>query len=701
MKKSLVLLLSSLLLISCSGQSKSNYDPYSSRADEDISNRYETPADEFHISHWYSSDFGQSEIEDNGDEVKVSYTKNIDYEYSNIFTTVIGRFADFEYINFRAKGTPGKGVTFRLYYGKGDSELNNVLGNDVSFSLANDYQVYSLKVKNTYKTRMDLLSKVCIFPEIGLANTSGTFYFTDVWFSKTMPEGASWENQGVDTGDSSITVNGWRTEAWTQYTLYSLGGDKTGVRYSKAAEYAFIEKKIEIKDGDNAFHFDFENVLLHSKQSITSIRFLLRGDVYKHVDVKDAYDLYYESMVYHYDLTKSREFMPDENNITHLAFSIVKGVEEIGEHHVNGYRLTLLIESHPEDDPKYKSYRDGQMVIHNFESCYDEHCIPDENDWSTPSWCSYTISKEETGTRISYLKNPDYAITERALAITEEFNGLNFNFENVKLHDDLPSVTCIRFYIRGDVSKHVEREGESYDLYYEKLVYQYDLTDPSEVQEDENGLTKLSFSLAGAIEEIGPHHLNGYRLTLMIESHPDDKEKYASSLDGEIFVKDVELIYNPDFKLPDYELDEDSNRYYSLHEKEGVECNVKYNNVPGNAFYPRLRRRIVSEHDSIIVVTIKNNATHDVLINVRAGINNDERSTDEHHFYPLWKVGLNGDGDNISVEPNETYELYIQVDREGADDEAIDSIFFMIDNCRKDDTTKRSGDIDFVSVEIN
>jgi len=700
MKKSLVLLLSSLLLISCSGQT-SGYNPYSSRADEDISNRYEKPADEFHLSHWYPSDFGQAEVEESDEEVKVTYMKNVDYEYSNIFTTVIGRFADFEYINFRAKGTPGKGIAFRLYYGQSDSELNNVLGNDVSFSLDNEYQVYSLKVKNTYKTRMDLLSKVCIFPEIGLANTSGTFYFTDVWFSKTMPEGSTWKNEGVDTGDSSITINGWRTQAWTKYTLYSMGGDKTGVRYSKAAEYAFIEKAIDIKSGDNAFHFDFENIKLHSKPSVTSIRFLLRGDVSKHVDAKDAYDLYYESMVYHYDLTKSREFQPDENNITHLAFSIVNGVKEIGEHHVNGYRLTLLIESHPEDDPKYKSYRDGQMVIHNFVSCYDEHCIPDENDWSTPGWCSYTISKEETGTRISYIKNPDYAIAERGLNIKPEFNGLNFNFENVKLHDELPSVTCIRFFIRGDVSEHIETEEESYDLYYEKMVYHYDLTDPEEVKEDEQGLTKLSFSLAGAIDEIGPHHEDGYRLVLMIESHPDDKEKYKSSLDGEMFIKDVELIYDEDYKLPDYELDEDHNNYYSLNKKEGVECNVKYNNVPGNAFYPRLRRRVATTHDSIITMSIRNNSDHTIKINVRAGLNNDSRSTDEHHFYPLWKVGPNGDGDNIEIEKNATYELFITVDREGADEEAIDSIFFMIDNCRNNDTSKYSGDVDFISTEIN
>ena len=79
MKKSLVLLLSSLLLISCSGQT-SGYNPYSSRADEDISNRYEEPADEFHLSHWYPSDFGQAEVEESDEEVKVTYSKNVDYD---------------------------------------------------------------------------------------------------------------------------------------------------------------------------------------------------------------------------------------------------------------------------------------------------------------------------------------------------------------------------------------------------------------------------------------------------------------------------------------------------------------------------------------------------------------------------------------------------------------------------------------------
>ena len=370
MKKIIALVFASLLLVGCSS-SQNPYNPYASREGEEVLNKYEGDGNDFHISKWYPSEAGQITI-DEGEEVKVEYTKNVDFEYTNLYTTVMGRFADFEYINFKAKGTPGKGIAFRMYYGEKENELANVLGDDVSFSLTSEYAVHSLKVKDVYKTRMDLLRKVCIFPEIGVSGSTGTFTFSDVWFSKEMPEGSTWENPGVDTGDSSVTVNGWRTEGWTQYTLYSEG-TKTGVKYSKAAEYAYIEKSMDIKEGDNGLEFKFENMKLGGLPSVTCIRFIIRADVSRYVteDVEYPYYEYYEATAYGYDLTKEDEFQPDANGITTVRFSLADALDSIGEHHENGYRLTLMIESHPDDDAKYKRYRNGEMVIHEFSTFYD------------------------------------------------------------------------------------------------------------------------------------------------------------------------------------------------------------------------------------------------------------------------------------------------------------------------------------------
>ena len=375
MKRLLPLLFATLLLAGCNGDANP-YNPYASREGVDVSNKYEGDGNDFYLHHWYESEAGQCEVDETDEQVTIKYTKNVNYEYSNVYTTVIGRFADFEYLNFKAKGTPGKGVAFRMYFGEEESELNNVLGDDVSFSLNAEYSIHSLKVKDIYKTRMDLLRKVCIYPEIGMAGVTGEFSFTDVWFSKEMPEEATWENKGVDSGDTSVTINGWRTEGWTMYTLYGVGS-KTGVRYTKAAEYAFIEKNIDIPEDHNGMEFVFENKLIADLPSVTCIRFLLRGDVYKHVvDVEYPYDLYYEAMVYHYDLSNEEEVQPVDG-VTTLRFSLADGFEAIGEHHVNGYRLTLLIESHPDDDAKYRRYRNGEMLIHSVSTFYDEHYIPD------------------------------------------------------------------------------------------------------------------------------------------------------------------------------------------------------------------------------------------------------------------------------------------------------------------------------------
>ena len=553
MKKVLLLLSSLFLLTGCSLNAKSPYDPYKSRENEDVSNIYSGDGNDFHIKDWYAADYGQIEVREKEDYNEVFYMKTFGYEYTSIYSSAMGPFADFTYVNILAKGTPGKNITMRLYCGEQENEVNNALGNDVSFSLTDDFELHSLKIKGTLKSRMDLLRRISILPEMGLSSVNGTFYLKDVYFSKTLPEHAKWENTGVDIGDTSVTVNGWRTEGWTNYSLYPVSGG-TGVKYNAAAEWGFIETVLDIPDGHNALKFKFKNMDIGGKPSVSVIRFLLRGDVMEHISegVEYEYDVYYEASVYIYDLTKVDEVQPDSEGYTTLQLSLENALTAIGENHVErGYHLTLLVESNPEDSSKYLYTKDGEMVI------YD--C------------CTY--------------------------------------------------------------------HGEFVTDYY-------------------------------------------------------------------------------------YMIDQGA---YVLSEKEGVEKNITYKDVLGNAYWPRINRRVVgANHGSTITMRIRNNGESAVKISVHAGMANDNRSdSDNNMFYPLWNTDgktkvVNGtgthwyytDGADYDIDPGETTIITITVDENivetntsteeksntpSTENDIINEIQLLVDNCYGDDV-KRSGDIDIIDV---
>lgn len=537
MKKKILPLLFVALLTSCNGGEQTNsYDPYKDR--EEASNIYTESADEFHLSSWYASDYGLIDIEENEEETKVSYSKETGFEYTFLFTSVMGRFADFTYINILAKGTPGKSIAFRLCYDNIDLEGSNCLGNDTSFSLNEEYSVHTLKVRGTMKNRMDLLTRVCIFPEIGVSGVmvTGDFYFKDVWFSKEMPKNSNLENPGVDSGDTSSTVNGWKTQAWTGYTLYSAGNDKTGVKYThdgekEKYEWAYIEKEIEINENDNGLRFVFDNKILSNQLSISNLHFVLRGDVSHTVteDVEYPYDVYHEGVIYTYDITKENEFQPDENNIVTIEASIESALTKIGSHHENGYRLTLLIESHPEYYETYRRQRDGEMII----------------------------------------------LEARA--------------------------------IQGDF----------------------------------------------------------------------DVDEYS----------------------------QDGQNVYTITEAEGVERNITYTDVAGNAYYPRVSRTIDMEPGQSVTIKFRNNGENSVRIGVHAGRIGDDRSDSLNgNFFPLFKNegkddnGYFRDGETIDVLPEEEMEVTATVD-ELYEGQTFNMIQLLIDNCYGD-TELRSGNIDIVSVVI-
>ena len=154
--KKIILLLASLFLVTGCNSKKSPYDPYASRDTRTIPNIYSGDKQDFHLNSWYPSDVGEPSVTEEIDQTIVTYTKTYDKNYTSVYTPVMGPLADFTYINLVARGTPGKNVTMRMYYGSEEKETNNVLGNDIGFSLNEQFSIHSLKVKGTLKTRMDL-----------------------------------------------------------------------------------------------------------------------------------------------------------------------------------------------------------------------------------------------------------------------------------------------------------------------------------------------------------------------------------------------------------------------------------------------------------------------------------------------------------------------------------------------------------------
>ena len=359
------------------------YNPYEDSVAENI---YNNDGKDFYINTFNTDNrqiVSRPALQQDG-SYKVSYTNVSGYNY--VGTNVCGRLADFTYINILAKGEPGKSIALRLFHSDKEMESNNVLGDDVSFTLEEEFTIHTLKVKYDYQSRMDILTRVCIYPELGIGGAYGDFYYKDVWFSKEVPENSVLENPGVDTGDTSKTVNGWSYESWTGYTLYKhLNG--TAVNYVEAKDYAFISYSLDIKGPeDNALLFAFENIVENEKQTVSHIRFLLRGDVIGQGVSPEGYDydIFIEDVIYTFDITKDHE-TPDQNNITTLKIPLADAISTIGNRHETGYKLTVMIESFEPDREIWDSSRYGQMVItdcHLYDGSYvsDVYSQPEDSE---------------------------------------------------------------------------------------------------------------------------------------------------------------------------------------------------------------------------------------------------------------------------------------------------------------------------------
>ena len=209
---------------------------------------------------------------------------------------------------------------------------------------------------------------------------------------------------------------------------------------------------------------------------------------------------------------------------------------------------------------------------------------------------------------------------------------------------------------------------------------------------------------------IGDHHKNGYRMTLLIESRPDDFYKFLYSRGGHMIIHDMYSYYAKDIKEDLYSQYGDN--VYTLTDKEGVDKNITYTNVQGDAYWPRVCRHIKTEVGDRIKIVIRNNGQESVRIGIHAGIFNDERSDSEKNqmFFPLYQnqgrneEGYFKDGNTVDIEGNDECEVIASVDESsefGVDynNDTFDVIQFLIDNCYGD-TKTRSGDIDIVSIDI-
>ena len=150
---------------------------------------------------------------------------------------------------------------------------------------------------------------------------------------------------------------------------------------------------------------------------------------------------------------------------------------------------------------------------------------------------------------------------------------------------------------------------------------------------------------------------------------------------------------------------------YTLTDKEGVEKNITYTNISGDTYWPRVQRIVQNAtHTGAITVTIRNNGTETVKVAVHAGVIDNVRSDGYNNaFFPLWQNrGKSGnyfdDGETKDIAAGASQTFTITVDAPTnenhiTDTDTVSLIQFLFDNIWGD-STKRSGDIDIVSVIV-
>ena len=529
----------------------------------DYYNVYKTPADEFHVNTWIPAPDEAFELTDleNGD-LNIRYNKSNANNYCFIYTTMKGYLADFSYVNITIRGslngTAIRNATLRIARSTDDLE-NNIIGADYNLALSPEFTTFTLKIKSTFRTRLDLATVLAIYPDIGKGGidvqgnlVADEMEIRDVWFSKELPAGVSEiSNPNVDSGeDDGTTINGWKTYSWCGYSMVGTGSETTiGVSATSidSIEWAFIEYPFSDYTDKNKLTFKFKNL----NNTIDKITFKLRGDEEKYINSGDivdgkvveyGYALYYEQIILQYENT-NQDYKPDANGIITLEFDISSQMQYFKESPKEGktsriednLSLVLLVESDP-TTVKYDQFGIadvdgyGQMTILETYLEKDDSLIAYGTDgWFSEPWTGYTVKGTANGVQISYTNAASYGRMMKKM----DYNGE----ETLEFVINKTASNCDHLVIKvvGDEKgMNTSNPNNPYMEYYEYTVGIYDFTE--EVTEDN---ITLILSLTDAMNFLNGHMENGLTIWLLVESDDNYKNQFDSA--GDLFILSCEF----------------------------------------------------------------------------------------------------------------------------------------------------------------
>ena len=555
----IVLLLMVVGIVGCNNSNNST----PSNNNEEYNNIYKGSADEFHLDTWIPAPdeaFTLTDLE-NGD-LNIRYNKSNANNYCFLYTTMKGYLADFSYINITIRGSLNgnaiRNATLRIARDTMDLE-NNIIGADYNLALSPEFTTFTLKIKSTYRTRLDLATVLAIYPDIGKGGidaqgnlVADEMEIRDVWFSKTLPNGVTEiANPNVDSGeDDGTTVNGWKTYSWCGYSVIGNGNETTigtSATSLDSIEWAYIEYQFSDYEDKNKLTFKFRNI----DNTIDKITFKLRGDEEKYINSGDivdgkvveyGYALYYEQILLQYENT-NLDYKPDEEGIITFEFDISSYMQYFKESPKEGkiskmednLSLVLLVESDP-TTVKYDEYGIadvdgyGQMTILDTYLEKDDSLIAYGTDgWFTEPWTGYTVKGTANGVQISYTNAASYG------RVMKKMNNNGEETLEFIINKNVTDCDHLVIKVVGDEKgMNTSNPNNPYMEYYEYTVGIYDFSE--EVAEDQ---ITLILSLKDAMEFLNGHMENGVTIWLLVES--DDIYKDSFDSQGDLYIISCEF----------------------------------------------------------------------------------------------------------------------------------------------------------------
>lgn len=265
------------------------YEVDSEKAEDLTFNVYSGTGD-FHIGKWYAGDVATTglmltETQDGGQDVtKVHYYKIKDY--SEIVTSITGDLSKFNYLNLTLKGSKELPVMVQSNYYIGSGEANDKVLGEEPFDIDTAKKTYSIKIPDSKKTYLNLLSDIWIFPEPGDTKDasnkalSGDIYIYDVWFSESAPANAdktiapNASGSGVSEAKKKAGKYTWYNEtSWTKIKMSSTA-DGMRIATNQAADWGYVSVQLDDFQLD---HNKLKIVFYDKDDTVEYFRFRLRG----------------------------------------------------------------------------------------------------------------------------------------------------------------------------------------------------------------------------------------------------------------------------------------------------------------------------------------------------------------------------------------------------------------------------------------